>query len=394
MNETKHPQMNFGPTDLGLDSLPKVKSGPLIVIGTRPEAIKMAPIALELSRRQITATVLSTGQHQEPVYRALADLDVSAYVRQDVDRENGHLSDLYANLLRNISTEVRNLKPSVVLVQGDTMSALAGAHASFLLGTPIGHVEAGLRTASIKEPFPEEANRRMISQLADYHFAPTAATAALLAKEGHSNVLLTGNTVIDALQRTAGRIDAQALRTSDAQTLLVTLHRRESWERGIRTISQAIKTFLSESPTWTCRFITHPNPAVQHTVKSILGTHPRVTIEADLGYIDFCSAMAGADLILTDSGGVQEEAPSLNVPVLVARNVTERIEGVAAGCLALCGTSYDGVLHSLRIYSDVTGLRYKAMASAPNPYGDGLASRRIVDFLTARALAKSNDLSA
>lgn len=357
----------------------------LVTFGTRPEAIKLAPVVLGLHAldREFEVVLCSTGQHRE-----LLDQSLEAFgLRPDLDlglmRPGQSLIDLSSRALKKLDAAVRSVRPDVVLVQGDTTSAMAAALAAYLLQVPVGHVEAGLRTGDLYQPFPEEGNRRIVGTLASMHFAPTLTAARRLEREHvpSRDVYVTGNTVIDALLYTKGRQIPRARdRRSSRRRLLVTLHRRESLGRPLQELCRAILAIVVRNPDIEVVFPVHASPLVREPVYQILGAHPRIELCTPLGYAEFVALLDTCYLVLTDSGGIQEEAPALGKPVLVLRNKTERFEGIEAGTARLVGTNPQRVVEAterLLLNED----EYRAMATAPNPYGDGHAAERIVQAL-------------
>jgi UDP-N-acetylglucosamine 2-epimerase (non-hydrolysing) len=361
-------------------------SGDVVVcIGTRPEAIKLVPVIAELSRVGLRARVHCSGQHVESVMEVLHDFEVRPDHIGHLERRDGSLAELRCATLMGAFESLRDLDPAWVVVQGDTTSALSYAEAAFYCGIPVAHVEAGLRTSNVRSPYPEEMNRRQISEIATLHLPPTERAADALRREGHVPTAATGNTGIDALYHALrdAHVDVtdRSLPSPERPGMLtITLHRRENWGRPIQNVCRAITEFIRQHPHWSATVAVHPNPSVQEGVRLALAHSPRVTVIGPQRYIEFAALLARSDLILTDSGGIQEEAPSLNVPVLVARQSTERTEGLEAGCLRLAGTDTDAVLAQLNeVASD--GDLYRSMATAPSPYGDGNASRRVVRAL-------------
>jgi UDP-N-acetylglucosamine 2-epimerase (non-hydrolysing) len=363
-------------------------------MGTRPEVVKLAPVLRELRRRpeRFTSTVCATGQHRQLLDRALEDFDVTPDVDLDLMREDQELAGLTARALLGLDQTLARERPDVVLVQGDTTTALAGALAAYYRRVAIGHVEAGLRTGDNYAPFPEEGNRRLIAPLADLHFAPTEGAARALTESGidPAKVVTTGNTVVDALlwmrdrvaDRTPPEVADLAAELGDRAMLLVTAHRREHFGPDLESICLAIQDIADQEPDCEIVYPVHLNPHVRAPVGRLLDGHPRIHLLEPLGYGAFVWLMQRATAILTDSGGVQEEAPSLGTPVLVTRDRTERPEGVAAGCSVLVGVDRDLIASTatrfLRDRSTRAGHR-----AVQNPYGDGQAAVRIADALEA-----------
>jgi len=364
----------------------------LTVMGTRPEAIKLAPVVLELRRRddRFVSRVCVTAQHREMLDQALRPFAIEPDHDLDIMAPNQGLAQVTARAMEGLDRVIREERPDVVLVQGDTTTALCGALAAYYHQVPVGHVEAGLRTDNRYAPFPEEVNRRLVGQLAENHFAPTGHARQALLREGiaDSSVFVTGNTVIDALlwvrQRVTERrpsLPGRLVKALDGRvTVLVTGHRRESFGEGFENICQAIREVADAFEDVLFVYPVHLNPRVQEPVSRILGNHSRILLTEPLPYEPFVWLMDRATVVLTDSGGVQEEAPSLGKPVLVMRETTERPEGVAAGNARLVGTGQRRIvdeLSQLLLHPE----ERTAMARISNPYGDGRASERIADIL-------------
>jgi UDP-N-acetylglucosamine 2-epimerase (non-hydrolysing) len=365
-----------------------------VFMGTRPEAIKLAPVVGALrASTDFDCTVIATGQHRE-MFKQVTDL-FGIHVDADLDvmRPNQTLAGLTARLMDGIDGWLGSAEPDMALVQGDTTTVLMAALACFYRRIPIGHVEAGLRTGNLRSPFPEEANRRLASILVALHFAPTDSARAALLREAVADelVAVTGNTVIDALLMEVERqrdpvvskaIDGALSDAIDADWssvpfVLITGHRRENFGEGIEQICRAIATLASAFPDHRFVYPVHLNPNVRDHVQKLLGERKNVALIAPQHYRNFVALMSRCRLVLTDSGGVQEEAPSLGKPVLVMRDTTERPEGVAAGTALLTGPNADSIVgHATRLLTDRAA--YDAMANAVNPYGDGHASERIV----------------
>lgn len=356
-----------------------------IVLGTRPEAVKMAPV---ISRFQdepehFHVRVLSTGQHREMLDQILGTFAITPDRDLDLMRPGLSLADMTAAMVQAMSSELAEHRPDILLVQGDTTTVFSAALAAFYAGVPVGHVEAGLRSHDLRNPFPEEGNRKLVGALADLHFAPTESASEELQKENipADRIAITGNTVVDALQHIASRADSHDDMLSDflrgRRMLLVTAHRRESWGEGLEHICHAVRAILNEYPEMAAVFPVHANPVVRETVKKILGNDEQVLLLPPASYLNFVSLMHRSDLILTDSGGVQEEAPSFGVPVLVLRTVTERPEAVACGQARLVGTDEATIIETARKILDGDDLA-RMMRRAGNPFGDGQAAQRIV----------------
>jgi UDP-N-acetylglucosamine 2-epimerase (non-hydrolysing) len=371
-------------------------SSVLTIIGTRPEAIKLAPVVLELRNRpdRFVSKVCLTAQHRAMADEALALFDVKPDYDLDIMSPGQGLADITSRAVTGLDGVLKGERFDVVLVQGDTTSAFCGALAAFYHRITIGHVEAGLRTGNKYSPYPEEMNRALVARLADWHFAPTATAAEALRREGvpGHTIVQTGNTVIDALLYVRARIHetppelprAVAAAVDAGPMVLVTGHRRESFGEGFENICLAIRDVAEAIPGVRFVYPVHLNPNVQAPVLRILSGHPRILLMEPLAYAPFVWLMDHATVVLTDSGGVQEEAPSLGKPVLVMRETTERPEGVAAGNAMLVGVQRRAIVDALtRLLHDPEARA--RMMSVANPYGDGHASRRIVDALAAEA---------
>lgn len=358
-----------------------------LVVGTRPEAIKLAPVALALAESSwARPSIVTTGQHGDVVRETLGLFDLKADIELSAATDARGLAALNAGLLTGIDGAFDRLRPALVVVQGDTASTLAGAQAAFFRQIPVVHVEAGLRTGDLALPFPEEANRRMVSQLTRLHLAPTTAAVHNLRRENvaPADILLTGNTVVDALllardlQAPYEDDDLDALEASGASFVLVTAHRRESWGEPIRQIGRAVAGLSRAHPDLGFVVAAHMNPAVRDVVEDAVLGCPNVYLPGPIGYGAFVRLLSRATLVITDSGGIQEEAPAFGIPVLVTRDVTERIESIDAGVARLVGTDEQLVLDAAsRLLSDPVA--YGAMAGATNPYGDGRAAARAAD---------------
>jgi len=367
-----------------------------ILFGTRPEAIKLAPVILALRRVPgITVEVCVTGQHKEMLGPILRLFGIAPDVDMRLMRANQGLADFVARCLRSLDRYFALAKPDFVLVQGDTSTVLAGCLASFYHRVPIGHVEAGLRTGAKYSPFPEEMNRVLTSRLSDYHFAPTEGAARNLMEEGvpKDRVYVTGNPVVDALLMAAAKIREAPPRipalprdlfggTRNRPIVLVTGHRRENFGDGFKNICTALLILSERFPKVQFVYPVHLNPNVKEPVYRYLGGRANIHLIEPLPYLSFVALMDRAKLVLTDSGGVQEEAPSLGKPVLVMRDCTERPEGVTAGNARLVGTSVERIVESVReLLTDRKA--YDAMAQARNPYGDGKAGLRIAQAVAS-----------
>ena len=364
----------------------------LSVFGTRPEAIKMAPIIRELEGRPSTfeSLICVSAQHRAMLDQVLGIFGLEADYDFDVMTPGQTPAQVAARVLERLPEVLTTLGPDVVLVQGDTVTTFAGAFAAHLSRIPVGHVEAGLRTGNRYQPFPEEMNRVLTTRLASLHFTPTERARDALLAEGvdPNDVFLTGNTVIDALLQTLDtEHQFQDSRLADLdpsrRMVLVTTHRRESFGAPLRSICGAVAELAARFADTDFVLPVHPNPEVKRTVSDLLGSIPNVRLVDPVGYREFANLMARAYLILTDSGGIQEEAPSLGKPVLVLREVTERPEGVEAGTAAVVGTDTTRIVETATELLTVRS-HYQQMANAVSPYGDGRAATRIVDVLAER----------
>jgi UDP-N-acetylglucosamine 2-epimerase (non-hydrolysing) len=360
----------------------------LCVVGTRPEAIKMAPVILALKKEAwADVRVLATAQHRHMLDQVLNFFDIEPDIDLDIMRPNQALTTLTARLLLDMDDVLLAEKPDVVLVQGDTTTVMAVALACFYHRIPIGHVEAGLRTWDMENPFPEEANRVITGRFARWHFAPTESSRQNLLKEGiaDSAITVTGNTVIDALLMTAKKdlnlgIDID----SSKRLILITSHRRENFGEPFRNICRALKTLAERNPDVQFLYPVHPNPNVKDVAHEMLGVCPNIILCAPLDYAPFVAAMQRSYLIISDSGGVQEEAPALGKPVLVLRDETERPEAVEQKVVRLVGSDYERIVNETqRLLDDEAA--YAAMSRGISPYGDGHGAERIVNVLKAYA---------
>ena len=361
----------------------------MTVFGTRPEAIKMAPVVLELRKHadQIQTIVAVTAQHRQMLDQVLDLFQITPDYDLDIMSQGQTLYDITTKSLMGLKDVLAKEKPDLVLVHGDTTTTFAGALASYYQQVPVGHVEAGLRTGDIYSPFPEEMNRKLTGAIAAIHFAPTATAKANLLKENvnPSHIYVTGNTVIDALMTTvAGDYDfGDDLKDVDFQNhrvILLTTHRRENLGEPMRHIYKALRRIIEEIPDTEIVFPVHRNPLVRKVVEEELAGVDRIHLIDPMEYEPFANLMSLSSLVLTDSGGIQEEAPSLGKPVLVLRNTTERPEAVEAGTVRLIGTDKDVVYaETKRLLTDQAA--YDAMSNAVNPYGDGKASQRIVQAI-------------
>lgn len=360
----------------------------MLVFGTRPEAIKMCPLVNELKTREgIRTLVCVTGQHRQMLDQVLEAFGVTPDYDLAIMKERQTLFDVTTNILNGIKAVLEEAKPDVVLVHGDTSTTFVTALACFYLQIPVGHVEAGLRTYNLYSPYPEEFNRQAVSILAKYNFAPTERSRENLLKEGRdpSSIFVTGNTAIDALKTTV-RPDythPELTWAADSRLILITAHRRENLGAPMEHMFRAIRRVMDRHPDVKAIYPIHMNPVVRKTARDILGDDDRIHLIEPLDVLDFHNFMARSYLILTDSGGIQEEAPSLGKPVLVMRDTTERPEGIDAGTLKLVGTQEETIYREFeRLLDDEDA--YAQMARASNPYGDGFACRRIADVLSSR----------
>lgn len=361
----------------------------MLVYGTRPEAIKMAPVIFELRRSaQLTPVVVLTGQHRSMLEQVNHDFHISPDHDLEIMEPGQTLQHITVRTLEGVSELLRAERPDVVLVQGDTTSAFSAALAAFYEQIPVAHLEAGLRTGDMYSPYPEETNRRLITRLASLHLAPTPVSRENLLREDvdDRSVVVTGNTIIDALLWTVRQARPfsnprlQAIEQSGAPMLLVTAHRRESWGEPMQLVSKALAEISLQMPELQIVLPVHPNPVVRASLLPQL-KGPNVTILEPLPYPEFARLMAISSIVLTDSGGVQEEAPSLGKPVLVMRDSTERPEGIAAGTARLIGTSPADIIDAVETLLHEPDA-YQAMAKAINPYGDGRAAGRTAEALT------------
>lgn len=356
----------------------------LCIVGTRPEAIKMAPVILALQNESwANVKVLATAQHRQMLDQVLGFFGITPDIDLNIMRPNQSLTSLTARLLLELDEVFLKEKPDVVLAQGDTTTVMTAALACFYHRVPFGHVEAGLRTWDLQNPFPEEANRVIAGKFAQWHFAPTESSRQNLLKEGYrdSEIIVTGNTVIDALLMTAAKeLELHIPLDETKRLVLVTSHRRENFGTPFRNICEALKTLATNNPEIQILYPVHPNPNVKDVAYEILGACPNIILCEPLDYAPFIAAMKKAYFIISDSGGVQEEAPALGKPVLVLRDETERPEAVTEGVVKLVGSNYDNILTEAQKLLD-DPLAYSAMARGVSPYGDGKGSERIVKVL-------------
>jgi UDP-N-acetylglucosamine 2-epimerase (non-hydrolysing) len=357
------------------------------VVGTRPEAIKMAPLILALNRLPwLKHTLVLSGQHRSLLDQAFEQFGITADLDLNLMRENQRLGGLTGRTFIALEEAIDNLKPDLLLAQGDTTTVMVAAVSCFYQNVAFGHVEAGLRTGDLRYPFPEEFNRIVAGTVADMHFAPTPLAHDALLKAGvpADRIHTTGNTVIDALRLVEPNLPAAPVQLKDGEKLiLLTAHRRENFGAPLQGVFSAIGQILQENPNVRLLYPVHPNPNVRQLAYDTFGSNPQVSLVEPLGYQEFISAMKAASFIVTDSGGVQEEAPALRKPVLVLRDETERPEAISFDVARLIGTDRE------RVYQEVRALledqsAYDAMASGASPYGDGLAVDRIIQAIAQR----------
>lgn len=368
-----------------------------VVLGTRPEVIKLAPVVHALQGSEMLAPyVISTGQHRQMLDQSLEVFGIRPDVDLEVMSAQQDLSEVTARTLVRMRAELARIAPSWMVVQGDTTTALAGALAGFYARIPVAHVEAGLRSGQHYSPYPEEINRRVIDQIADVLFAPTGGAAARLFGEGFTpdRVRVTGNTVVDALLAIREQLQAHPIAipgldpalVDGKRLVLVTAHRRESFGEPLIAVCEALRQLARDNPDVVIVYPVHLNPNVSLPVHSLLANQDRIVLLPPLDYLQFVSLLERAYLVLTDSGGVQEEAPTFGKPILVLRLVTERPEGIDAGVARLVGTTAQTIVdQATRLLHDPVA--YRAMAAAVNPYGDGTAARQIVKHLERRIAA-------
>lgn len=362
-----------------------MKKKVMIVFGTRPEAIKMCPLVKELkTRKELETVVCVTGQHKQMLNQVLEVFNVIPDYDLSIMKENQTLFDVTTNILEKMKKILEEVKPDIVLVHGDTSTTFVTALACFYMQIPVGHVEAGLRTYNIYSPFPEEFNRQAVGIVATYNFAPTEMSKENLIKEGKDpqRIYVTGNTAIDALKTTVREdyYHEQLEWTENSRLIMITAHRRENLGEPMRNMFRAIRRIINENKDIKAIYPIHMNPVVREAASDILGDCERIRIIEPLDVLDFHNFLARSYLILTDSGGIQEEAPSLGKPVLVMRDTTERPEGVEAGTLKLVGTDEDTIYRNFKLLLEDKD-EYEKMSKSSNPYGDGFASKRIADIL-------------
>ena len=360
----------------------------LFVFGTRPEGIKMAPIIKEIQKRKnLECYTCVTGQHREMLDQVLEIFDIKPDYDLNIFKKGQSLTDVTTKTLLGLEGILDELKPDILLVQGDTTTVFAAALAAFYKKIKIGHVEAGLRSGNLYSPYPEEANRKLTGVISNYHFAPTESNRQNLIREGYDekNIFITGNTVIDALKYSVREdfvFDDEILNDIDynRDVVLLTAHRRENWGKPMEDIFKAIRRVVLEKENLEIVFPRHLNPIVREAAEKYFADLDRVHLIEPLSYLPFSNLMARVKFVVTDSGGVQEEAPALGKPVLVLRNETERMEGVEAKTANLVGTKEQDVYESIVALLEDKDL-YDEMARAVNPYGDGHAAEKIVDVL-------------
>ena len=356
----------------------------MLVFGTRPEAIKMCPLVKELKKysSNLETVVCVTGQHKEMLEQVLTVFEVTPDYDLEIMKQDQTLFTITSSVLEKIQTVLETEKPDIVLVHGDTTTTFATSLAAFYLGIKVGHVEAGLRTYNLHSPFPEEFNRQATSIIADYHFAPTEISKENLLKENRKNIFVTGNTVIDALKTTVQNDYYHPIIewAKDSRLIMLTAHRRENLGKPMEHMFKAIKRVLNEHNDVKVVYPIHKNPKVRKLATEVFGDNDRIRIIEPLEVIDFHNFMNKSYMILTDSGGVQEEAPSLGKPVLVMRDTTERPEGIEAGTLKLVGTNEENIYQNFKLLLEDKE-EYEKMSQASNPYGDGTACEQIVKIL-------------
>ncbi len=356
----------------------------MVVFGTRPEAIKMCPLVKELKTRKTIETIVCvTGQHRQMLDQVLTAFNVVPDYDLSIMKEKQTLFDVTINILNGIKSVLEEVIPDVVLVHGDTSTTFVTALACFYMQIPVGHVEAGLRTYDIYSPYPEEFNRQAVGIVAKYNFSPTEVSKENLLKEGKNpeSIYVTGNTAIDALKTTVKENYTHPLLdwASDSKLIMLTAHRRENLGEPLYHMFKAIKRIVDEHPDIKVIYPIHMNPVVRQAASDVLGNESRIKIVEPLEVLDFHNFLAKSYLILTDSGGIQEEAPSLGKPVLVMRDTTERPEGIKAGTLKLVGTKEETIYKEFKLLLE-NKEEYEKMSKASNPYGDGFASSRIADI--------------
>lgn len=375
----------------------------LFIFGTRPEAIKMAPLVVKMNQNaHITSAVCVTGQHREMLDQVLDLFKITPDYDLDVMKRNQSLSEVTSNILSNLSQVILEFRPDLVLVHGDTTSTFTAALSSFYHQIPVGHVEAGLRTGNIHSPWPEEANRKLVSTLAEMHFAPTKQAMDNLLRENidKEDILITGNTVIDALFMIKNTIEMDSKLSDELgqkfpfiednkRIVLVTGHRRENLGKGFENICESLKLLAERNKDVNFVYPVHLNPKVREPVMNLLSGIKNVYLLEPQGYLEFVYLMVNSDIILTDSGGIQEEAPSLGKPVVVMRDTTERPEAVSAGTVVLVGTDKNKIVNTIDNLLN-NKERYIQMSMAHNPYGDGTASDKIIQHIVEKLGVKDD----
>lgn len=369
----------------------------MLVFGTRPEAIKMCPLVKELKKRDNIETIVCvTGQHRQMLDQVLKAFDVVPDYDLSIMKDKQTLFDVTTNILNKIKEILEDVKPDVVLVHGDTSTTFVTSLACFYLQIPVGHVEAGLRTYNIYSPYPEEFNRQAVGIIAKYNFAPTELSKKNLIKEGKdiNSIYVTGNTAIDALKTTVRKdyTHEQLEWAKDSRLIMITAHRRENLGYPMKNMFRAIKRIVDEHEDIKAIYPIHMNPKVREVANEILGDCDRIRIIEPLDVLDFHNFLSNSYLILTDSGGIQEEAPSLGKPVLVMRDTTERPEGIKAGTLKLVGTKEGTIYKTFKLLLEDKE-EYEKMSHASNPYGDGFACKRIADIIENNIINEENDLA-
>ena len=364
-----------------MKDLPRIS----VIIGTRPEAIKLAPVIIEFKKcKEIETRVILTGQHKQMVNEIMKLFNIKADKNLDIMRTNQTLGEMTARIINEIQIDFKENKPSMVIVQGDTTSAFTAGLTAFYEKIPVGHVEAGLRTNNLLEPFPEELNRRLISQLASLHFAPTLKAKQNLVNSGVlGSISITGNTVIDALTIINERLpDLSRLidinKLGKKRIILSTVHRRENWGNNLKSIALSLKEILDKNPDTFLILPMHVNPLVRDVLTKTLGIHPRALLTEPLKYSELLSAMKACEIIITDSGGIQEEAPSFQKPVLILRNSTEREEVIDNNSAILVGTNKENIVKNADTLLKDKEV-FRKMKEANNPFGDGHASKYILE---------------
>lgn len=358
---------------------------PLItfIFGTRPEAIKLAPVIITFNNsKKVTTRVLITGQHREMIKQVMELFKIKENSNLDLMRESQSLTHITCKTLEGVRDDIKQYRPDLVLVQGDTSTSFSAALAAFYEKIPIGHIEAGLRTKHFKDPYPEEANRRMISQISSIHFAPTENAKINLERFGiFDNIYVTGNTVIDSLLLTAKKVkdfEIKGLNLDSKKIILSTVHRRENWGEKLNEIATGLKMILENNKNVVLILPMHKNPKIREVLKTILGNQINAILCEPLTYNEFVAALQKSTLVITDSGGIQEEAPSLGKPVLIIRDSTEREEVVNAGVGKIVGTNKNDIYNEVNLLLN-DDIAYQKMSKKINPYGDGKASERILN---------------